>query len=150
MQIFDKKSRGFSLVELLVVAAIIGILIAILVIGLSTVKNKAKDAAIQSVLWELRSAAELYYHNTSPSTYEGVCDLTDTTLSDDGDFGRIETNIIDNGGTDIGCRCSETAYAVISSLNLGDCWCVDSLGASRKVDLEADSCSEELETTACP
>jgi len=72
MQIFDKKSRGFSLVELLVVAAIIGILIAILVIGLSTVKNKAKDAAIQSVLWELRSAAELYYHNTSPSTYEGV------------------------------------------------------------------------------
>jgi len=150
MQIFGKKSRGFTLVEVLVVAAIIGILIAILVIGLGAVKNKAKDAAIQSVLWELRSAAELSYHNASPFTYEGVCDLTDITLSDGGVFGRIKTNIIDNGGTDIGCRCSETAYAVISSLNLGDCWCVDSLGASRKVGLGTGNCRDELETTACP
>ena len=41
--------------------------------------------------------------------------------------------------------------AVATSLNLGNCWCIDYQGVSKKVILQAgEECDDKLVTTTCP
>ena len=139
---------GFTMIELLAVIAIIGVLAAIVLVRTGSAKKEGQDAAVKTALREIRNAGELYYNDTE--TYEGVCDLGNTTLSDDGDFGRIKDYITEHNSSEgiIGCKDDAMGYAVISSLNLGNCWCVDSQGAGREV--ESDDCGAELTSITCP
>ncbi len=145
-----QKGEGFTIVELLVVIAIIGFLTAIVLVQTGATRKQGEDVAVKTALRELRNAGELYYNNEE--TYEGVCDTSDDTLAESGDFKRIENYIDQHNGPDgvIGCREEAGAYAVISSLNLGDCWCVDSEGASREIELGASDCRAELTSIVCP
>ena len=145
-----KRGGGFTIIELLAVIAIIGFLVGIVLTSTNSAKKEGEDMAVKTTLREIRNAGELYYNDSE--TYEGICDLSNTTLSDDGDFKRIKDYITEHNGADgiIGCKDDETGYAVISNLNLGDCWCIDSEGAGREVMLSADDCREELTTITCP
>ncbi len=145
-----KKGGGFTIIELLAVIAIIGFLVAIVLVRTSSAKKEGQDAAVKTALREVRNAGELYYNDIE--TYEGVCDTSDDTLAESGDFKRIEDYIDEHNGPDgvIGCQESENGYAVISSLNLGNCWCVDSQGAGREVELTAIDCRAELTSITCP
>jgi prepilin-type N-terminal cleavage/methylation domain-containing protein len=64
-----KYTKGFTLIELLVVIAIIGILSSVVLASLNTARNKGKDAAAQSSLSGIRSAAELYYSGDGANGY---------------------------------------------------------------------------------
>ena len=144
------KSRGFTIIELLAVIAIIGVLVAIVLVRTGSAKKEGEDAAVKTALREVRNAGEIYYNESE--TYEGVCDVDNITLSDDGDFKRIKDYITNHNGFEgvIGCKDDAIGYAVISSLNLGNCWCVDSEGAGREVILTASDCGAELISTTCP
>ena len=148
----DKSGAGFTMIELLVVILIVGILISIVLASMSNARNSAKDSSIQSALRELRNAAEL--HNDDNGTYEGICNDADNTLADDGgNFQKIEEYIAEYNGSsgELKCLDSEFGYAVISSLNLGGCWCVDYQGSARKIELDAgQTCSDKLEGITCP
>lgn len=123
----NKNKKGFTLVELLIVIAIIGILAAIVLINLNAARNKAKDAAIKSALQELRGAAEIEYD--SAGTYAAVCTTGD--ISTTGDFGRIRTSINGNGGTTAAsCNAGASAFCAQSTLNVSGSWCIDSTGVS--------------------
>jgi type IV pilus assembly protein PilA len=64
-----KYSKGFTLVELLVVIAIIGILAAVILVSLTSQKNKANlSSAIQSVKSALPYAMDCKMRNINPST----------------------------------------------------------------------------------
>ena len=56
-------SRGFTLVELLVVIALIGILATLLLLQLNTARAKARDVQRITAVTQIRQAVELFYND---------------------------------------------------------------------------------------
>ncbi len=54
-------SKGFTLIELLVVIAIIGMLSGMVLVSMSGMREKARDARRKSDIAQIRKALELYY-----------------------------------------------------------------------------------------
>jgi prepilin-type N-terminal cleavage/methylation domain-containing protein len=67
------RNRGFTLIELMVIASIISLLASILMANLVTAQRKARDVVRKSDLRQLRQALELYHlkHQFYP---RGQCD----------------------------------------------------------------------------
>ena len=63
-----QKNKGFTLVELLITVAIIGILSAVVLTSMSGARNKAKDGRRISDIKQIQLALELYYdvHTSYP------------------------------------------------------------------------------------
>lgn len=73
-------SRGFTLVELLVVVAIIGILSAIVLASMSGARSKGRDAKRISDIKNLQLALQLYYDGNN-STYPSGDGSVSSTLT---------------------------------------------------------------------
>ena len=78
--------KGFTLIELLVVIAIIGILASVVLVSLSSARNKGKDVRVISDVQQTRTALESGY---TGSLYG---DLYSTTASSAATAGTLTTN----------------------------------------------------------
>ena len=145
---YDTKNRiqGFTLLELLMVIAIVAILLTLAVNYIDTSRSKGSDANVKANLKNAMSQAEVYYINQA-RTYTGLCN--DQTI---GIFKKMQSAKRAFGGAtqstyDVSvastwqteaCHDSVTAFAAWVPLKestpaspVG--WCVDSLGVGKKV-----------------
>lgn len=70
----DKTSRGFTLLELLIVIAIIGILSVVVVVALDSSRAGSRDANRASQMQEFLKALELYYTEAGSYPDDGIAD----------------------------------------------------------------------------
>ena len=62
------RSRGFTLIEMLMVVVIIGILVTVMIPRYASTKEKARVTAMKSDLRNLASAEESYYYDYASYT----------------------------------------------------------------------------------
>jgi prepilin-type N-terminal cleavage/methylation domain-containing protein len=63
-KILSKSAKGFTLIELMIVVAIIGILAAIAIPKFADLVTKSKESSVKGSLGSLRSALSIYYSDT--------------------------------------------------------------------------------------
>ena len=126
-----KINFGFTIIELIVVIAIIAVLAAIVMSNVTQYQRKGKDAAIKEQVRQIITAGtDFYYAN---GTFAGMC-ASGTKCA------QIRSNISNLGGTanSPNIKSDGTAYCMDFILSDGASnWCVDSTGYSGSLD----SCS---------
>jgi prepilin-type N-terminal cleavage/methylation domain-containing protein len=146
------KKAGFSLIELLIVIAIIGILSTIILNSLSESRARAYDSKIKQQLSSFRTAAELYFasrgDNYAPAAVS--CSSINSIFNDFSPQTGSPGLYIADGNlppeVQKACRASASAYAVKVSLYKGTSyWCIDSKGFSGEIEGQITG-----PTTICP
>jgi prepilin-type N-terminal cleavage/methylation domain-containing protein len=69
-----KREKGFTLIEILIVVAIIGMLSSVVLVGLGSFRSRGRDARRAADLREIQNALELYYakFGNYPNPYSNV------------------------------------------------------------------------------
>ncbi len=139
-----KSPSGFTLIELMVIIAIIGILAGVILTSLASARNKAKDARIKADVKSTRTLLELGFNGTqypdlwAPSSGSVVngsvsdsgpnrLDLNALQLDAQKQGGIIQYRAINSTGQSPNLA---TAYALYGKLvsNPGKYFCLDSVG----------------------
>lgn len=131
-------NKGFTLIELMVVLAIIGLLSTIVLVNTQNTRFKAHDANIKQLLHQVRNAAEFsYIHNKE--TYDFICDPADNSLINTGELGTLEKSIQkENNNQKVACFESADGkdFAAASPLRAtqGRYWCVQAAGLNQELN----------------
>ena len=143
------KISGFTLIELMIVIAIVGVLSAIVLNFFRSSRYKANDAKVKSHLASARLQAYIFY-DANNNSYNGTtgnvannCNANNSMFRDNGNLSKIrqytDENVNYPSVTTLRCSSTATAYQITASLeqNLGDTsslrldyWCINSAGFS--------------------
>lgn len=133
-------NAGFTLIELIIVIAIIGILAAIALAALGVARDRGRDAAIQSDLNTIRTQAAIYYKNSGAGAGYGAPDtFCSSTINMFGDpnikRAAQAADKVNGPSGAIACNVSAGGSAYVVSAQLvtdpSTYWCVDSRGVAK-------------------
>jgi type II secretory pathway pseudopilin PulG len=121
-----QKSKGFTIIELLVIIAIVVILTAIVLVNVMGYITKSRYSAIKAGLSNIQTLGTIYF--STNGDYAGFCSNSDTIT--------IRDNIYNSGGFP-NCNSTNTAWCFCSttSLQFSPPWqtiCVDSTGYKKE------------------
>ncbi len=131
----ESFGAGFTLIEMLVVVAIIGLLSSILLNALGPAKDKAKDARIMQEVNQVRDLAETMYNGFYPA------DLANSATTNANLQSLYADITAQGGGLRVILSSDRRTYAAYSTLNASvndpttgakelQYYCVDSSGRS--------------------
>jgi len=121
------KSKGFTIIELIVVIAIIAVLAAIVLVNVTQYINKGKDASIKGNLSSMMTIAASYYDDNT-SNYIGLDNAAKGGSSATFVAGVTAVNDANGTANDVSKNITSSKYCVQSALLTGGNWCVDSTG----------------------
>ena len=72
------NKKGFTLIEMLIVVAIVGLLASVVVLGIGNARERARDAKRAGDIRQIQNAAEAYYasNNFYPQALGGMAGVT--------------------------------------------------------------------------
>jgi len=145
-----KKSKGFTIIELLVVVAIIAVLAAIVLVNVTGYINQGKNAAIKGNLSTVLTNAAVFYDSPSQGngSYTAFCTNAYFTSPSAAVTAAGGTAVCDvNAGGTSWCACS--TLKVTSAEGTGSTFCVDSTGYKKVTVATCDARCVTADAGAC-
>jgi prepilin-type N-terminal cleavage/methylation domain-containing protein len=144
-------NKGFTLIELIVVIAIIATLSGIILFSITQYINKGKDSNVYGNLAVLVPAGEVWY-NANGDNYDGFCD-SDVVKNAKSQM-PVNPNPACPADLDnpegVCCHAESQAWAACANefSNARKAYCVDSRGMKKEIDTDIHPCNNSF--TQCP
>lgn len=140
------KQKGFTIIELIVVIAIIAVLASIVLVNVTQYLNKGKDAAIQGNLAGILTNSAQYFDTNG--NYTSLCANPTVAAALAAADNTYDGNTTADEVTD--CNGGTSAFAACAQLKGSDAYfCIDSTGTKKTITTRT-TCVTGWTATVCP
>jgi len=140
-----QNQKGFTIIELIIVIAVITILASIVLINVTAYLSQSKDAAIKGNMASIISNAAAYFESNSGSYTDTAG--TDTGFCGDGKF-TVPLSAMTAAGSTVVQYCTPATFCACSTLKSStNTFCADSTGYKNETATACATRCSDIQTT---